>query len=676
MKAVLFCLANISALWIAARWAASLSTRRMDFAVGLIALYPICAIFMMLGGGLTGQLYPTRIALGLAALATLLMVKYGPGMTWSFSGGWSLPRSSVSRIAIAAVIAFGSIPLITLITKGTGYFIDDFGYHAVAVAAWLQHGDFRQIMPQFMAYLPLNAELLSGWFALPYHDDTMVALAGLVWFALAAISAAGLARLAGCDATATLLTCAAVLASPLLIWQTRTFSACDLAGSASLLAAAYFVTSATRARRLDQATVAGLLAGLAAGTKATFLPVALLVCLFPLCAPLSRRSRLGFTATMFAAAAVFGSVWYLRNWMTTGNPLFPAQLGPFAGPLTPAEQTDIKLSGLIALVPWTPRLWGNLIHDYLDWPLPLGLLSFCGYLRTIILECSRPTEAAEGRALRRLLLACGMTQFVLHFFAPFCLGGGFVDGRIEVFPRYVMPWFLFGLASAAPLLDARARHGIYWRVLAAAGLVWCWPTDGSTRLCSLAIALAGLALLLWLPAFTRRPLAWTCLIVIWPVLAILGPKMRAETDQQLGNSAFTERASSLGKAILALESLPSGARLTRFANQDYLNSPLYGREWQFNPVFTDGDGLPLLPLHGQYHANRSMAFFHAQQHVFPDPNQFIKNLRAAGISDVLVTKFDTAAWPPQQRLLEESGEATVLFCDGQSTIWHLASSLP
>jgi hypothetical protein len=251
---------------------------------------------------------------------------------------------------VAAVIACAAIPIFSFITSGTGYFIDDFGYHTVAVASWIQHGAFRQIMPQYEAYFPLNAELLSGWFALPFHHDAMVGLAGLVWLALAAVSAAGLARLAGGGTTAGLITAAAVLASTPLVWQTRTFSACDLAGSASLLAAAYFTASSTRTQRLDQAIVAGLLVGLALGAKPTFLPPACLLCLYPLRAPMGRRSRLKFTATMFASAAVLGSVWYLRNWINTGNPLFPAEVGPFAGPLTHAEQHDLKLSNVIPLV--------------------------------------------------------------------------------------------------------------------------------------------------------------------------------------------------------------------------------------------------------------------------------------------------------------------------------------
>jgi hypothetical protein len=673
MKAALFCLSNIAALWIAARWAASLAVRRTDFAVGLAALFPVCAVLMMFIGGLTGQLYPMPITLGLAVAAAVLMAKYGPGRPWSFSDGLSLLRSPASRMAAATVIFFASAPVLALFTQGTGYFIDDFGYHAVAVASWIQHGNFGQIMPQFMACLPLNAELLSGWFALPFHRDAMVALAGLVWLALAAISAACLARLAGGDITASLIIGAAVLAAPPIVWQTRTFSACDLAGSASLLAAAYFVAASTRTRRIDQAVVAGLLAGLAAGTKATFLPVTVLLCLFPLCSSMSRQARLRFAAMMFAAAFVFGSVWYLRNWIATGNPLFPAQVGPFAGPLTRAEQHDIRLSGLIALVPWTLRLWGNMIHDFLDWPLPLGLLAFCGYARTILLDCLRPSDPSEERTLRRLLLVCGATQFILHFFAPFCLGGGYSDGRILVFARYIMPCFLFGLASAAPLLASHSRYRLGWWALAVAGLVWSCPGGWTILLCSLAIALFGIGLLAWRPVGRGRQLALASLTGVWPLLSILEPSLRAKTTQKLSDSEHTKSGVSLLPAILALESLPPGGRVTRFANQDYFNAPLFGREWQLHPVFTDGDGIPLVPLHLQFRANPAMTFFGQPQRAFPQPGQFIKNLRAAGISDVLVTKFDTAKWPAQQHLLEESGEATVSFQDEESTLWHLAT---
>jgi hypothetical protein len=49
-------------------------------------------------------------------------------------------------------------------------------------------------------------------------------------------------------------------------------------------------------------------------------------------------TRVRGLALLGAGAIVTGSFWYIRNWATTGNPLFPAQVGPFDGPFTQEAQ--------------------------------------------------------------------------------------------------------------------------------------------------------------------------------------------------------------------------------------------------------------------------------------------------------------------------------------------------
>jgi hypothetical protein len=676
MQAALFCISNLVALWVAARCANGLATRRLDFLMGCAALYPLCAVLLILGGGLAGCLNAKAITLALITVAGALLVwgrRGGSPYTFDTAG---LRPAGTARFAIAMVIAFASLPIARIFSAGTGYFIDDFGYHAVAVASWMQQGDFRQFMPQFMAYLPVNAELLCAWFAAPFHNDVMVVLAGVVWLILAAVAGGGIARLSGSDATASLLVAATVMAAPTLVWQTRTFSASDLAGAATLLAAVYFAATMTTTKRFSHAALAGLLAGFAAGGKATFLPVAAVICLWPLSVPIPWRRRFAFVAVTSLAAAALGSVWYFRNGLATANPLFPAEIGPLAGPLHREDQAGIKLTGLLASVPWTARLWGNMIYDYLNWPLPLGLFAVAGYGRAIIAEWTRATpRAAADTGLRRLLLIGGLVQFVLHFFAPFCIGGGYADGKIAVYSRYVMPWFVFGIALAGPLLDSRSRFAWGWRILLGAGLAMCWPVAGIMCLGGVALALGGLTFLRWMPPRIWKPCAILILAAIWPALALLAPRMRAVTERHLRDE-LTKGGKSWGKAILALEALPDGTRIARFANESYFNSPIFGRQWQFHPVFTDDQGRELPPLHLQFKTTPALHFFATDPSPLPSAHELIVNLRAASISHVFVSKFRTADWPPQQALLKNSGEATAWFDDGDTTVWHLSPPGP
>src|SRR5690606_15566195 len=113
-----------------------------------------------------------------------------------------------------------------------------------------------------------------------------------------------------------------------------------------------------------------------------------------------------------------------------------------------------------------------------------------------------------------------------------------------------------------------------------------------------------------------------------------------------------------------------GSRITRFANHAYFNSPIYGRDWHLEPVFTDPDGRALASLHQQFHADPSLTFFLADYVPLPEPGEFIANLKGAGISYVFVTKYDGTKWPPQHRLLQRSG-ATLIYSDRGSELWGL-----
>jgi hypothetical protein len=113
----------------------------------------------------------------------------------------------------------------------------------------------------------------------------------------------------------------------------------DIVGIFFLLAAAAVALSAWAVRREGEAglplgalVVAGLAAGLAAGTKLNFLlPAAVLVLGLALAAP--RGARLRALAAASLAALAGGGYWYLRNLIHSGNPLpWFDSLGPISLP--------------------------------------------------------------------------------------------------------------------------------------------------------------------------------------------------------------------------------------------------------------------------------------------------------------------------------------------------------
>ncbi len=234
---------------------------------------------------------------------------------------------------------------------------DDLNYHATMAAHWIRAGSLVLAPYDYHAYFPANAELFSMFFVLPTRMDAFAGLAGLHWCATCSVAVAYFCRQATGDGLAAALATAAVLACGPLIAQAHSFAAVELAGSALITAAAALAISheAWRGTRW-RSSVCGALCGLAIGCKISYLPAGALVFAAGVWRPRAlieaigaggsgERLRATFAnAGCFAlAAAGCGGAWYVRNWVLSGNPLFPAEFALFDGPLDTTTQRVTSL---------------------------------------------------------------------------------------------------------------------------------------------------------------------------------------------------------------------------------------------------------------------------------------------------------------------------------------------
>ena len=273
-------------------------------------------------------------------------------------------------IPVCLLAAFASVVVLKACWTGTQFFPDDLGYHGPTVASWVRHGHFSYVTRNFTAYYPFNCELLSLWYVLPFHADAWVALAGVVWLAMIVCAASALCRELELSPASAALAAVLTICSPSIIWQVRTFSPTDLAAASFILAGIYFaglVCRVATSSRTPEALYAGLLIGAAIGCKITVVPVLIVV----LAAIVLRGTPVRTVLVFCLSVAATGSYWYIRNWINTGNPLFPAAIGPFAGPWTGEQQSSEKL---IHLVGHWPQLLAIIKKDF-DWPIALGVLS-------------------------------------------------------------------------------------------------------------------------------------------------------------------------------------------------------------------------------------------------------------------------------------------------------------
>jgi hypothetical protein len=220
-------------------------------------------------------------------------------------------------------------------------------YHLSNLSSWLQKGHIWGLPyspPGSMtANHPSSGEVFGLWLALPSHGDELVYLAPVVFGLLAVLAGAVLGRelVTSRDGAALGgLAALAVVTAPIYFAQVDTMLT-DLIAGASVVTGATFLVLARRQpeRATGLVLLAGLALGLGMGSKYTALLPGLVVGFVGIF--LLRRSRTWWW--IVPGVLVLAAPWYLRNVLTTGNPLFPQPIGPIEGARSPYDVLEASL---------------------------------------------------------------------------------------------------------------------------------------------------------------------------------------------------------------------------------------------------------------------------------------------------------------------------------------------
>jgi hypothetical protein len=310
------------------------------------------------------------IAAGLLAAAQLVVVSLVVGAAVDHFDPWPLmlcaaawdallaaavvlqrPESAGVRasVAAAAAAARGLRPwqLVVVVAAGLAlawrlvlavvlppFAYDSLAYHLTAVAEWVQSG---RIGPNPYALCcsryPSNAELLFAWPTVFLGRDTVTDAVQILTALVGSLAVTGLARAAGVAAPASLTAGALFLLTPIVLTQANT-DYNDVTVAALFLVALYFGVRLFTTARPTFALLAGAAAGLVLGTKTNGIVFAAAVAV-PVLGFLAYAAGTGRLAGRRAAAAgisfagaalLLGGWWYGRNWIDTGNPVWPFQV--------------------------------------------------------------------------------------------------------------------------------------------------------------------------------------------------------------------------------------------------------------------------------------------------------------------------------------------------------------
>ena len=380
---------------------------RSEFLLLTAALWMFGAVFAFAAAGVTGFLHLPGV------LAGSLLYGAGCFLAGRSGGkrplpGWNCGRTAGERFLLLTLILLMTVrQWQSSAVLGT----DTFLYHFYYPAMWLESGRIAPVpLPgQPHEYFPVCGELLYGFLMLPGRDPLFaVALQNLfciimVLAVLALSEAWRLSRRAALGG-ALLLQCCPMIC----YWAQLGYT--DVLNGAVLATGVILLLLAMHRRTAGYALIAGIMLGASCAIKYSGLLVTptVTVLLLGYFAVMHRKWRQA--VILAAGAAGTGLLFYLPNWLRTGNPFYPVRIpGLFpAGIDFPREAVGFH------------RLSEFFIGDasgMLNWPQVLLILAAVALsLLMVFLPASRRRKALtrEMAVLAAAVLAAGAVQLALY----------------------------------------------------------------------------------------------------------------------------------------------------------------------------------------------------------------------------------------------------------------------
>lgn len=246
----------------------------------------------------------------------------------------------------AGALAGAGVAWTGWLLQNPGFDWDNLAYHIPEVVAWVHNGrpgSIVQILPGFpYGNLPVTNEVLLSW-------GSGIARS-FVWITIWPTLMVGLLALAGwlglralrISPRITAVAVASLCAAPMLTSFQGNGANSDLPAVVWMVVAASLCVAATLPSRAGLLAPAILAGALAIGTKTTVAPltvVAIGLAVYRLRGSL--RPMRGALLLCGCGALAVGGIWYLRDLIQHGSPLWPYYRAPWGDPLPHLQQPDI-----------------------------------------------------------------------------------------------------------------------------------------------------------------------------------------------------------------------------------------------------------------------------------------------------------------------------------------------
>jgi hypothetical protein len=286
----------------------------------------------LLGALNLGNLY----LLNAAVLLLLLFVIQKNKAALSFRGGLGeaiskFPVNNFILFFLAALTGFSLVKIcFNLVNAPFGW--DSLNYHFTFAVEWLKHGNLDTPLTvsdnPCPSYFPINGSLIYLWWMFPFKNAMLADLGQVPFFAMVFLSIFKLCRKMEVSQEQSFLAAVLFTATPNYFRQMN-IAYVDIMVCAWLLVALNFLFNLRKDFSLKNTVILGLSLGLLIGTKTVALSFSFILIFFFIYLMFWERFASGWPIlflVFFAAVIATGSVSYIKNFLETGNPLYPLSL--------------------------------------------------------------------------------------------------------------------------------------------------------------------------------------------------------------------------------------------------------------------------------------------------------------------------------------------------------------
>lgn len=438
---------------------------------------------------------------------------------------------TVVLVVFAGVVAFVS----ALLKPSLG--TDAVNYHLPDIAVWLRTGSLWQIdqfqVSVFQNAYPQNAELIAAWFVAPVGRDVFVNLGPVLQMALCVASIAAFAETLKVRRTTAVLIGVVGAFAPVIATANIGSVGSDLLPFACLmLSLTFWMRWRERPSTVDL-VLGGLALGVTAGSKITALLYVAAFGVGWLAVLLRRRRWIDAFVVLPLVVIAPAFIWYLRNLVVAGNPLWGFEFLGFPGGYFRAGTGD-EWSILRYLVQRVPDSLATVVVGY-----AAGLFAIVPLLLFGAKSWWRGLRGPGDMPDRARIAMFGIVPLVvlLAMWAQQWTSGD--DGyNVPASGRYVVTTFVvwFVLAMAAALAGRNSQR---WRVallvaaVAQVAVTFLSPVLPTYRISMRAVAVGFVAALLvaiWFAvrnriAYRPDPVFVAVVVIVLVILALpLGAK--------------------------------------------------------------------------------------------------------------------------------------------------------